>query len=141
MWGSGSNGNCLNVTHSEKINCITTSQDRWNNSGLVQYEDFCRYLTIEELELAQTLPLGYTFMLTKRQAWNVIGDGWIDKEYHSAWVSYTSSYVNGSTISIPVTHPQSWSIKIQKDDKDLWIDISESEYNQIKIGDCYQCKE
>lgn len=76
MWGSGSNGNCLNVTHSEKINCITTSQDRWNNSGLVQYEDFCRYLTIEELELAQTLPLGYTFMLTKRQAWNVIGDGW-----------------------------------------------------------------
>lgn len=63
----------------------------------------------------------------------------IDKEYHSAWVSYTSSYVNGSTISIPVTHPQSWSIRIQKDDKDLWIDVSESEYNQIDIGDCYQC--
>lgn len=63
----------------------------------------------------------------------------IDKKYHSAWVSYSSSFVNGGTISIPVTHPQSWSIRIQKDDKDLWIDVSESEYNQINIGDCYQC--
>lgn len=81
------------------------------------------------------------FMIYKNVSFGTKQGIVIDKEYHSAWVSYTSSYVNGSTISIPVTHPQSWSIKIQKDDKDLWIDISESEYNQIKIGDCYQCKE
>lgn len=64
----------------------------------------------------------------------------IDKKYHSAWISYNTSYVNGSSISIPVTHPESWSIKIKKDDKELWIDISENEYNQINIGDCYQCE-
>lgn len=64
----------------------------------------------------------------------------VDKKYHASWVSYQSSYVNGSTINIPVTHPQSWSIKIQKDNKELWIDISESEYNNLNIGDCYNCK-
>ncbi len=81
------------------------------------------------------------FMIYKNVSFGTKQGIVIDKEYHSAWVSYTSSYVNGSTISIPVTHPQSWSIKIQKDDKNLWIEVSESEYNQINIGDCYQCKE
>ncbi len=63
----------------------------------------------------------------------------IDKKYHASWVSYSTSYVNGSTINVPVTHPQSWSIKIQKGNKDLWIDVSESEYNNLSIGDCYNC--
>ncbi len=64
----------------------------------------------------------------------------VDKQYHSAYVSYTSSYVNGSHISIPTTHPQRWSIKLQKKEKTLWIDISEKEYNELKIGDCYNCR-
>lgn len=76
MWGNGINGNCPNVTNSNKINCITCRQDRWKNAGLVEFEDFCRYLTTEELEMGQTLPIGYTRMLTKHQAANVIGDGW-----------------------------------------------------------------
>lgn len=76
MWGDGVNGNCPNVTHTTKINCITTRQDRWKNAGLIEFEDFCRYLTTEELEQGQTLPIGYTKMLTKHQASNVIGDGW-----------------------------------------------------------------
>lgn len=76
MWGEGKYGNCPNVTHSSKINCITCRQDRWKNAGLVEFEDFCRFLTTEELELGQTLPIGYTKMLTKHQAANVIGDGW-----------------------------------------------------------------
>lgn len=45
-------------------------------AGLIEFEDFCRYLTTEELEQGQTLPIGYTKMLTKHQASNVIGDGW-----------------------------------------------------------------
>lgn len=75
MWGNG-NGECPNVTNREKINCLTLKQDRWKNSGLVQFEDFCRYLTTRELELAQTLPIGYTKGLTKNQAENVLGDCW-----------------------------------------------------------------
>ena len=76
MWGGGINGQCPNVTNSQKINCITCRQDRWKNAGLVEFEDFCRFLTTRELEQGQTLPIGYTKMLTKTQAANVIGDGW-----------------------------------------------------------------
>ena len=76
MWGNGINGNCKNVTNETKINCITCRQDRWKNVGLVEFEDFCRYLTTTELEIGQTLPVGYTRMLNKHQAANVIGDGW-----------------------------------------------------------------
>lgn len=76
MWGDGVNGKCKNVTYCNKVNCLTLKQDRWANSGLVEYKDFCRYLTTRELELAQTLPIGYTRMLTKTQAENVLGDCW-----------------------------------------------------------------
>lgn len=76
MWGNGINGQCPNVTKAEKINCITCRQDRWKNAGLIEFEDFCRFLTTRELEQGQTLPIGYTNMLTKNQAANVIGDGW-----------------------------------------------------------------
>lgn len=76
MWGNGINGQCPNVTNANKINCITCRQDRWKNAGLIEFEDFCRFLTTRELEQGQTLPIGYTKMLTKAQAANVIGDGW-----------------------------------------------------------------
>ncbi|HBY20332.1 MAG TPA: hypothetical protein DEG71_04880 [Clostridiales bacterium] len=67
---------CPNVTYRDKINCLTCKQDRRNNSGLIDFEDFCRYLTTRELELAQTIPIGYTSMLTKTQSENVLGDCW-----------------------------------------------------------------
>ena len=76
MWGNGVNGKCPNVTDRGKINCLTRKQDRWNNSGLVEYGDFCRYLTVRECELAQTVPIGYTSCLSKNQAWDLLGDGW-----------------------------------------------------------------
>ncbi|WP_244091393.1 hypothetical protein [Mediterraneibacter gnavus] len=75
MWGDG-NGECPNVTNREKINCITLKQDRWKNSGLIAYKDFCRYLTTRELEIGQTLPVGYTKGLSKNEAEDVIGDAW-----------------------------------------------------------------
>lgn len=65
-----------NVTNREKINCITLKQDRWKNSGLIAYKDFCRYLTTRELEIGQTLPVGYTKGLSKNEAEDVIGDAW-----------------------------------------------------------------
>jgi DNA (cytosine-5)-methyltransferase 3A len=76
MWGDGVNGKCKNVTHADKINCLTVKQDRWSNSGLVEHGNFCRYLTTEELEAAQTVPNGYCKMLTKNQAESVLGNAW-----------------------------------------------------------------
>lgn len=80
MWNNGKGGNssssCANVTYSDKIYCLTTKQDRCPNSGLVEYEDFCRYLTRTELELAQTVDVGYTDCLSYNQACAVLGNGW-----------------------------------------------------------------
>lgn len=81
MWGSGLGTNsiktgCANVTYASKVCCLTTKQDRLPNSGLVEYEDFCRFLTRSELEQAQTVPLGYTNCLSYNQAQVVLGNGW-----------------------------------------------------------------
>ena len=59
-----------------KVYCITRKQDRCPNSGLIEFEDFCRYLTRHEIEQAQTLPVGYTDILTYGQMQDVCGDGW-----------------------------------------------------------------
>jgi len=80
MWSEGQGRNsvasCPNVTYDDKIYCVSTKQDRCPNSGLVEYEDFCRYLTRTELEQAQTVPVGYTNCLTYNQASAVLGNGW-----------------------------------------------------------------
>ena len=80
MWNSGkgreTESNCENITNAEKIGCITRKQDRCPNSGLIEFEDFCRYLTRREIELAQTLPIGYIDSLTYNQMQDVCGDGW-----------------------------------------------------------------
>lgn len=79
MWNGGIQeciGNCPNITFREKINCLTRKQDRCPNSGLIEFEDFCRYLTRREIELAQTLPIGYTDCLSYIQMQDVCGDGW-----------------------------------------------------------------
>lgn len=83
MWnnGNGKNGKnrlgtCQNITNSEKIYCVTRKQDRSPNSGLIEFEDFCRFLTREELERAQTVPVGYTNCVSYNQAQDLLGDGW-----------------------------------------------------------------
>jgi hypothetical protein len=82
MWNNGTGRNtrsaCANVTYSNKVHCITRKQDRCPNSGLIEFEDFCRYLTRREIELAQTWPEGYTNVcgITYNQAQDLIGDGW-----------------------------------------------------------------
>ena len=80
MWNNGNGKNslqsCHNITNSEKIYCVTRKQDRSPNSGLIEFEDFCRYLTREELEMAQTVPVGYTNCVSYNQAQDLLGDGW-----------------------------------------------------------------
>lgn len=79
MWNNGVQGgigNCPNITERERVNCLTRKQDRCPNSGLIAFEDFCRYLTRREIELAQTLPIGYTDSISYIQMQDVCGDGW-----------------------------------------------------------------
>ena len=80
MWANGNGKNalktCANVTHSNKVYCLMVKQDRSPNSGLIEYGDFCRYLSQHELEQAQTLPKGYTKCLSWNQACAVLGNGW-----------------------------------------------------------------
>lgn len=79
MWNGGVKetlSNCPNITNAHKINCLTRKQDRCPNSGLIEFDDFCRYLTRREIELAQTLPIGYTDNLSYLQMQDVCGDGW-----------------------------------------------------------------
>lgn len=81
MWNGGNGrgsklGGCANVTDSNKVYCLTRKQDRSPNSGLIQLDDFCRYLTRRELELAQTVPVGYTDCVSYNQAQDLLGDGW-----------------------------------------------------------------
>jgi C-5 cytosine-specific DNA methylase len=81
MWndGKGRNsfvGGCDNKTHANKINCITRKQDRSPNSGLIEFEDFCRYLTRREIELGQTLEPGWCDSLSYNQMQDLCGDGW-----------------------------------------------------------------
>lgn len=79
MWNGGiyeKLGNCNNITNAEKIGCLTRKQDRCPNSGLIEFEDFCRFLTRREIEMAQTLPVGYTDCLSYIQMQDVCGDGW-----------------------------------------------------------------
>jgi len=80
MWNNGLGRtniqSCENITYSSKIGCVTRKQDRSPNSGLIEFDGFCRYLTTRELELAQTMPVGYTKSLSYGQQQDIIGDGW-----------------------------------------------------------------
>ena len=80
-WNNGHGGNniksgCANITNADKCYCVLTRQDRIPNSGLIECEDFCRQLTRREIEQAQTLPVGYTDILSYNQMQDVCGDGW-----------------------------------------------------------------
>lgn len=76
-WNGRTNaGSCNNITKSTKIGCLTRKQDRCPNSGLIEYKDFCRYLSRREMEQAQTVPLGYTDSVSYNQACDLLGDGW-----------------------------------------------------------------
>ena len=81
MWNNGLgrvNGAlcCDNITNKDKTGTVTSKQDRNYNAGLIEYDGFCRYLTIEEQEQLQTLPVGYTAGVPNSQRSKCIGNGW-----------------------------------------------------------------
>lgn len=73
MWFGGK---CPNITHRKKSNCLTTKQDRWANAGLIEFEDYCRYLTPIECERLQTLPDNYTNGVLDSVRYAMLGNGW-----------------------------------------------------------------
>lgn len=80
MWadgkGVGGKYSCVNLSEREKSNTITTKQDRFSNTGLVRYQDFCRYVTPIECERLQTLPDNYTAGISDTQRYKALGNGW-----------------------------------------------------------------
>lgn len=80
MWNDGLGKvdikSCTNVTNKDKVGCLLRKQDRSPNSGLIAYKDFCRFLTRRELEMAQTIPIGFLDDLSFNQVQDVTGDGW-----------------------------------------------------------------
>lgn len=69
----------------------------------------------------------------------------IDKKYQKAYTTTTYETVRtGETsTSIPIQkyYPESYQLKIQKEVdeelKQLWIEVTAQEYNELKIGDWY----
>lgn len=83
MWNEGkgngrmSEGSCINISHAKKTRTLTRDQDRAPNAGLIEFEDFARYLTALECERLQTLPDNYTAsMKSRKKRWAAIGNGW-----------------------------------------------------------------
>jgi DNA (cytosine-5)-methyltransferase 3A len=59
-----------------KSGCITANGHiKWNENYLLK-DGIYRYLSQTELEKLQTLPIGYTKMLSYNEAYDCIGDAW-----------------------------------------------------------------
>lgn len=83
---------CKDITFSNKSNCLTTKQDRWGNAGLLQFEDYCRYLSPIECERLQTLPDNYTESLSDNDRYKVLGNCWTVNMI--AWLFWHSPFGN-----------------------------------------------
>lgn len=57
----------------------------------------------------------------------------VDKKYKS---SYSTFVYTGQT-AVPIYHGEEWKLKIEKEDKELWISVDEITYHNYKIGDYY----
>jgi DNA (cytosine-5)-methyltransferase 3A len=76
---------CLRCVSGTNINNLESTMHRYNTIGMLDlvfatedmdYRKGIRLFNQQELERLQTLPAGYTDILTVNKAWDVIGDGW-----------------------------------------------------------------
>lgn len=84
----------------------------------------------------------YIVEMTKEESEFGIKEGVvIDKDYNGG---YTTMIYAGKVI-VPQYHPASWKIKIQKEvkeeNKTLWIEVDETTYHSLNIGDFYPKEE
>jgi site-specific DNA-cytosine methylase/intein/homing endonuclease len=78
MWNDGKTAQfaCKNITNEDKMSCLTRKQDRFPNSGLIAFGDYCRFVTRLEICKGQTVPYSFLQDLTYAQIQDVCGDGW-----------------------------------------------------------------
>ena len=76
---------CLNTKFGSSINNLESTWHRYTTTGMINvvflsedldYTKGLRFFTQREMEKLQTVPAGYTDILSTTQALNVLGDGW-----------------------------------------------------------------
>lgn len=78
MWNDGKTAQfaCKNITNEDKMSCLTRKQDRFPNSGLIEFGGYCRFVNRLEICKGQTVPYDFLADLTYSQIQDVCGDGW-----------------------------------------------------------------
>jgi site-specific DNA-cytosine methylase len=66
----------LNWVKNNKANCLTTKNCHTNQYLLNEDKTLCRLLTATEFERLQTIPEGYTNIVSNTERYKMIGNGW-----------------------------------------------------------------
>lgn len=65
-----------NLISNEKSNCLTTKNCHTNQYLFNEDKSLCRLLTADEFERLQTIPEGYTSVVSNTERYKMIGNGW-----------------------------------------------------------------
>ena len=78
MWNGGTKSQyaCKNITRESKMSCLTRKQDRFPNSGLIEFGGYCRFVNRLEICKGQTVPYKFLYDLSYANIQDVCGDGW-----------------------------------------------------------------
>jgi site-specific DNA-cytosine methylase len=75
-WGDKRKIDTLRTINTEKSFCLTTNKSHSKNYYLSLSKDRARMLERDEVERLQTIPNGYTNIVSKTDAHKMIGNGW-----------------------------------------------------------------
>jgi site-specific DNA-cytosine methylase len=75
-WGTKQKINMLRTIDANKSFCVTTNKSHSKNYYLNSDKTMARMLERDEVEKLQTLPEGYTNIVSKTEAHKMIGNGW-----------------------------------------------------------------
>lgn len=75
-WGDKQKIDTLRTINAEKSFCLTTNKSHSKNYYLNLSKDKARMLERDEVERLQTIPNGYTSLVSKTDAHKMIGNGW-----------------------------------------------------------------
>ena len=75
-WGDKQKIDTLKTIEAEKSFCLTTNKSHSKNYYLTPDKTMARMLEIDEVERLQTIPNGYTNIVSKTDAHKMIGNGW-----------------------------------------------------------------
>lgn len=56
-----------------------------------------------------------------------------DKQYHAGY----TTYIYSGKVMFPSYHPEGWSLKIEKENKSIWITVDQVTYHNYEIGSYY----